>query len=289
MLALALDSVTGEPPARLHPVVWMGTLLDWLEVRAPRGERARCGYGIAVALGLPLLWGVLGRGLTAVAPWWVHGVALNSTFAGRSLLESARRVEKDLGIGDVDGARVNLRWLVSRRTDNLDSGLIAAAAIESLAENYVDSWLAPLAAYALFGLGGALAYRAANTADAMWGYRSAEYEWLGKAAARLDDVLNSLPARCGGLLLVIAGPRPRAALAVWRRDARFTASPNAGQSMATVAGHLGVRLEKSGHYVLHAEGRPAAACDIGAGRRLVRRAMLLVAALCLVLRRSVRS
>ena len=132
----------------------MGTLLDWLEVRAPRGERARCGYGIAVALGLPLLWGVLGRGLTSVAPWWVQAVALNSTFAGRSLLEAARRVEKDLGIGDVDGARANLRWLVSRRTDNLDSGLIAAAAIESLAENYVDSWLAPLAAYSVFGLGG---------------------------------------------------------------------------------------------------------------------------------------
>jgi adenosylcobinamide-phosphate synthase len=93
---------------------------------------------------------------------------------------------------------------VSRRTDDLDSGLIASAAIESLAENYVDSWLAPLAAYSLFGLGGALAYRAANTADAMWGYRSAEYEWLGKGAARLDDVLNWLPARLGGLLLAAA-------------------------------------------------------------------------------------
>jgi adenosylcobinamide-phosphate synthase len=227
--------------------------------------------------------------LTTVAPWWVQAVALKSTFAGRSLLEAAQRVEEDLRIVDVDGARANLRWLVSRPTDNLDTGLIASSAIESLAENYVDSWLAPLAAYSMFGLGGALAYRAANTADAMWGYRSAEYEWLGKSAARLDDVLNWLPARFGGLLLVIAGPRPRAALAVWRRDARLTASPNAGQSMATVAGHLGVRLEKSGHYVLHADGRLPSASSVGAARRIVWRAMLLAAALCLVLRKSVRS
>jgi adenosylcobinamide-phosphate synthase len=267
----------------------MGTLLDWLEARAPCSDPARYVYGMSVALGLPLVWCVLGRCLTTVAPWWVEAVALKSTFAGRSLLEAGRRVEEDLRIGDVDRARVDLRWLVSRRTDNLDNGLIAAAAIESLAENFVDSWLAPLAAYALFGLGGALAYRAANTADAMWGYRSPRYEWLGKGAARLDDVLNWLPARLGAGLLVMTGPRPRAALATWRRDARLTASPNAGQSMATVAGHLGVRLEKSGHYVLHAEGRIPSATDVEAARRLVRLAMLLVATLCLIVRKMVRS
>jgi adenosylcobinamide-phosphate synthase len=266
----------------------MGTLLDCLEARAPCGEPARYVYGVTVAFGLPLVWGVLGRCLTSVAPWWLEAVALNSTFAGRSLLEAARRVEDDLGIGDVDRARADLRWLVSRPTDNLDRGLIASAAIESLAENFVDSWLAPLAAYSVFGLGGALAYRAANTADAMWGYRSADYEWLGKGAARLDDVLNWLPARLGGLLLVIAGPRPRAALAVWLRDARLTASPNAGHSMATVAGHLGVRLEKSGHYVLHANGRVPSSSDLGPARQLVRRAMLLAAALCLIARKMVR-
>jgi adenosylcobinamide-phosphate synthase len=219
----------------------------------------------------------------------VQAVALNTTFAGRSLLDAARRLEEDLGIGSVDRARVNLRWLVSRRTDNLDGGLIAAASIESLAENFVDSWLAPLAAYSVFGLSGAFAYRAANTADAMWGYRSAEYEWLGKGAARLDDVLNWLPARLGGMLLVIAGPRPRTALATWRRDARLTVSPNAGHSMAAVAGHLGVRLEKLDHYVLHADGRTPSAADVGAARRLVRRAMLLAAAVCLVVCKVVRS
>ena len=266
----------------------MGWLLGWLEARAPCGERARHVYGMTVALGLPLVWGLVGRCLTTVAPWWVEAVALKSTFAGRSLLEASRRVEQDLGVGDVDRARVNLRWLVSRRTDNLDRGLIAAAAIESLAENFVDSWLAPLAAYSVFGLGGALAYRAANTADAMWGYRSADYEWLGKGAARLDDVLNWLPARLGGVLLVMAGPRARAALAMWRRDAYLTASPNAGHSMATVAGHLGVRLEKSGHYVLHPDGRVPLPSDLGAARRLVRRAMVLAAALCLIARKMAR-
>ena len=86
---------------------------------------------------------------------------------------------------------------------------MSSAAIESLAENFVDSWLAPLCAYSLFGLPGAYAYRAANTADAMWGYRAPRYEWLGKGVARLDDLLNWLPARVGALLLCIAGPRPR--------------------------------------------------------------------------------
>ncbi len=100
----------------------MGTLLDWLEARAPGSERARGMYGVAVAVGLPMLWGVLGRCLASVAPWWVQGVALKSTFAGRSLRDAAQRMEEALRSGDLDRARVDLRWLVSRRTDNRDRG-----------------------------------------------------------------------------------------------------------------------------------------------------------------------
>jgi adenosylcobinamide-phosphate synthase len=179
-----------------------------------------------------------------------------------------------------------LTWLVSRPTAELDAALIAAAAIESLAENLVDSWVAPLAAYACFGLPGAYAYRAANTADAMWGYRTPTYAWLGKPAARLDDLLTWLPARLGALLLVVAGPRRGAALAAWRRDAGCTQSPNAGQPMAAAAGQLGVRLEKRGHYTLFAEAPPPSSEDLAAARRLVGRAMLLLAGLMLVLTRA---
>jgi adenosylcobinamide-phosphate synthase len=287
LASLALDVLVGEPPANLHPVVGMGRALEWLEVRAPTREPARFAYGACVAVGMPLAWGTLGWMLARVAPWPVQALALKATFAGHALLDAAQHVEDALHADRLDDARVDLRSLVIRPTDRLDAALVAAAAIESLAENVVDSWLAPLMAYSLLGLGGAYAYRAANTADAMWGYHTVAYEWLGKTIARLDDVLNWLPARIGALLLVAAGPHPRSALGVWRRDAHLTASPNAGQSMAAVAGQLNVRLEKPGHYVLHAAAAPPSVQHLAAARNLIARAMLLAAVLCLVLRRTV--
>jgi len=261
----------------------MGSVLAWFETRAPSGRRARLAYGVATAIGLPLAWGLLGRLIEAIAPWPLQAVALKPTFAGRALLVAGERVEHALECEQLEAALAELPWLVSRPTAGLDAGLVASAAIESLAENLVDSWLTPLAAYALFGLGGAYAYRAVNTADAMWGYRTPEYEHLGKAAARLDDVLNWLPARLGALLLAAVGPRPVASLAIWRHDASLTASPNAGQVMAMAAGQLDVRLEKPGHYILHASGRTPTAREIAAARQLVNRAMLATVFLCLVM------
>jgi adenosylcobinamide-phosphate synthase len=153
----------------------------------------------------------------------------------------------------------------------------------------VDSWLSPLVAYALFGLSGAYAYRAANTADAMWGYRTPRYEQLGKVAARLDDVLNFVPARAGVLVLCcVAGRRWRAAFDTWRRDGGLTSSPNAGQTMACAAGALGVRLEKPEHYVLNAAAPVPGAEAIARGRRLVVRAMWFTAGLALLIRMLTR-
>ncbi len=282
LVALLVDACVGEPPTALHPVVWMGRCLTWLEVRAPRDERARLGYGVLVGLGLPLAWGTLGLAAERVAPWPVQALLLKPAFAGRALLEASHHVEKALVAGKLVEARLALSWLVSRPTQNLDAGLVAAAAIESLAENLVDSWVGPLAAYACFGLGGCYAYRAANTADAMWGYRTSAYESLGKGAARLDDVLNLLPARLGALLLICLGARRDEAVSAWRRDARRTPSPNAGQSMAAIAGQLGVRLEKRETYVLNASGRVPVPSDVRAARGLVAAAMLASAMLSLL-------
>jgi len=169
----------------------------------------------------------------------------------------------------------------------LDESLVSAAAIESVAENFVDLWVAPLLAYAAFGLAGAYAYRAANTADAMWGYHSPVYEWLGKGAARLDDVLNLLPARIGTAVLILGSPNHQESLRAWRTNSGRTASPNAGQSMAAMAGVLGVRLEKRGHYVLQPESVAPSAMDIGRACRVVRRAMLVSAGLTLFVRMRV--
>ena len=210
---------------------------------------------------------------------------LKSTFAGRALLEASAEVEQALCAQDDVTARSRLQALVSRSTDELDEGLMSSAAIESLAENYVDSWIAPLALYALGGLPLAYAYRAVNTADAMWGYRSARYEHLGKGAARLDDAANLAPARLGALLLVSLSASPRRAWRVWRADRRRTASPNAGQPMAAMAGALDVRLEKPDHYVLHASGATPRPRDIEAARGLVRKAMLVSALAAVALAR----
>jgi adenosylcobinamide-phosphate synthase len=284
VVALLADACLGEPPPALHPVVWMGRVLDALEPRAPRGPFARMLYGSVLAIGLPTAWGALGLVIERIAPWPLQALLLEPSFAGRSLLQAGRRVEDALVADDVQQARADLRWLVSRPTDTLDSGLVAAAAIESLAENLVDSWVAPLLAYTCLGLGGAYAYRAANTADAMWGYHSPAYEHLGKAAARLDDALNLLPARVGALLLVALGSCWRDSASVWRRDASRTPSPNAGQSMSAMAGQLGVRLEKPATYVLNADERAPTASDLQRARRLVTMAMLVSAVACVVVR-----
>jgi adenosylcobinamide-phosphate synthase len=277
--------VCGEPPARFHPVVWMGRLLDWLEARAPRHETARLYYGIGVALTVPLAWAWLAQSVERLAPWPVQALALKPAFAGRALLAAGRDVEAALDGQQVALARHELRSLVSRPTASLDPPLVAAAAIESLTENLVDSWVSPLIAYSLFGLSGAYAYRAANTADSMWGYRTPRYERLGKAAARLDDVLNFLPARVGAVVVCcVAGRHWRGALDSWRTDGRLTSSPNAGRTMACAAGALGVRLEKSQHYVLNAAAPMPGVETIRRARHLVARAMWLTAGSALLTR-----
>jgi adenosylcobinamide-phosphate synthase len=289
LLALALDVLFGEPPEAFHPVVWMGRGLAWLETHAPRSDTsgtrsgwagaARLGYGAISVIGWVAGWACVAGLFERLTPWPLQALVLKPTFAGRALLEAAARVEANLGANELASAREGLVALVSRPTSTLSHGLVAAAAIESLAENLVDSWLAPLLAYAFFGLPGAYLYRAANTADAMWGYRTPRYARLGKTAARLDDLLTFWPARVGALLLVLAGPRPGQALQVWRRDGHRTLSPNAGQPMSAMAGQLGVRLEKPGAYVLNAPAPEPSSVHIAAARQLVARAMLLAALL----------
>lgn len=273
--AVLIDLMLVSTPNRFHPVVGMGQALSFGHERfrkAPRklqlvGGAATVG---AVALGAALI----GRRLERRLPPPLAALALKPTFSLRSLIRQGLAVAEALESKDLPGARLTLRSLVSRPTENLGPELIAAAAIESLAENLSDSLVAPWLAYSTFGLAGAVAYRAINTADAMYGYRG-DLEWLGKPAARTDDVVNWLPSRLTCLLLVAAatlalGPRAgRFALACWRSDAAKTASPNAGGPMAVMAGALQRRLEKPSHYVLGSRFPDPEANDIRRAVRLV--------------------
>lgn len=289
VLALALDLAAGEYPARLHPVVWMGRVISRLEALAPAAGRWRqLAWGGAVALLVPALFGggalLLVRLLDGAPPWValpLEALALKATFAVRALGRAAKGVGAALAGGRLEEARRGLRALCSRDASALDAPRVAAAAVESVAENASDSAVAPLLAFALLGLPGAVAYRAVNTLDARLGYRG-RYERLGKASARLDDLVNLLPARLTAALLLAAGPLaggsvPGGLRIAWR-DARRTESPNAGWPMAAMAGLLGVELEKVGCYRLGDPRAPVGPGTVAAAWRIAQAAVLGFAA-----------
>lgn len=271
LLALALDAL-GEPPARVHPVVWMGHYLKWArkgwKAETPTSQLLEGAAGWALGAGL-----AAGAGHAASrAPWYVQGVLLKPLLARRALFAAVGEVGAALEKDDLPEARRLLAWhLVSRDTSELSAAEVAGAAIESLAENLSDSVVAPLLAYRVGGLPLAAAYRLTNTADAMWGYRVGELEYAGKTAARVDDLLNLAPARLtAACALIAAGGR---GWRVWARDRHRTASPNAGHPMSAFAGALGVQLDKRGVYVLNAGGREPGAADLRRAARLAHRTL----------------
>lgn len=291
-VALAWDVLLGDPPNAMHPVAWIGRLARVFIDRAPReGPARQLLAGALIAVAVPAIcvgfvWAAARATQTQpVLAFWVGAALLKSTFAVRGLGAAGLVVREALREGRIADARRALSSLCSRDATGLDEAQLAGAAIESLAENLSDSFVGPLLAYVLFGLPGAVTYRAINTLDSMIGYRG-RFELLGKAAARLDDLVNLVPARVTALLLVAAGALTGAdasgGLRVLRRDRRATASPNAGWPMATMAGLIGVVLEKDGDYRLGDGLRPAAGGDIDRAWRIVAFAAALAAVLGLV-------
>jgi len=287
LAALLLDLLVGDPPNRWHPVAWMGSAIDWLRKQAP--ERGKFVYGGMVAWGGLIVWGLawFALRLTDRVPtplnWLMQAWLLKTTISLRGLNNAAHEVETALWEDDLTEARRLLSWhLVSRDTSQLDASQVAAAAIESVAENTSDGIIASLFWYGVGGIPAALAYRYVQTCDSILGYRDAEREWLGKIPARTDDLLNLIPARVTALCIVMLRPR---GWRIWWRDAHLTASPNAGHPMSAMGGALGVALEKVGHYHLNAEARLPDAEDIRRARRLMIGAVgLFTAGLWLILR-----
>lgn len=253
-LAWFIDRLFGEPRSAWHPVAWFGAIAS----RASHAIHQRSA-ALAFTAGA-LLWCALVGTIAAMAfglerglhdaPGWLAlpllALALKPTFAWKMLRDEVCAVEDALA-GGLEAARTRLAGLCSRDVGQLDVGAVRETAIETLAENLNDSLVAPLFWFVVAGLPGAWAWRASNTLDAMWGYRD-HREWVGKWAARADDVLGFVPARLTALLLW----RPPVGLARLRREALRTPSPNGGWPMATMALRLGVRLGKPGVFTLNA-------------------------------------
>ena len=283
LLALLVDSLFGDPPNEYHPVAWMGTGISAARQHAPKADaQKQLGYGGLIAfVGISLAGGMgwLVVRIIHLLPkpinWLAEAVVLKMMLSAGGLTRAASEIQSALDAGDLSEARRLASWhLVSRDTSKLTESQVAAATIESVTENTSDSIIGPLFYYTLFGLPGAFAYRFSNTADAMLGYRDAEREWLGKIPARMDDVLNIIPARLTAFFFILvswlnSGDAAHAAF-IWRRDSRKTESPNAGHPMSAGAGALGVELEKVGHYRLGKGQRPPQSSDISKSVRLMR-------------------
>jgi len=227
LIATALDILLGEPPARIHPVVWIGKLIGFLRSRA-RPSRLQ---GIAIAFIVVLCTVLTGHLLVRLAapvpllPLLVSAFLLKSTFAIRCLLHTSADIGRMID-QDIDSAKSMLPALVGRETSTLSRSQAVSAVIESLSENYVDSILSPIFYYLLFepfglGLEAALAFKAISTMDSMLGYKTRELRDLGFAGARLDDLANFIPARLSILLMALA--RPKGQARAFRQHSNITA------------------------------------------------------------------
>ncbi len=257
-----LDRALGEP-RRGHPLVAFGRWAAALEAAFARLGRTRLSGSLAwIAAVLPWVGLALWlRGLGPISALLVDGSLLYFALGGRSLAEHAQAVATPLAAADLKGARQRVSWMVSRETAELDAEGVARAATESVLENGNDAVFGALFWFLVAGGPGALAFRLANTLDAMWGYRTPAYRAFGWAAARADDVANWLPARLTALTYALLG-RTRQALRCWHIQAPAWDSPNTGPVMAAGAGALGVRLGGAARYHGEVTTRPA----LGEGR-----------------------
>ena len=294
--ALLLDLLAGEAPNRFHPVAWLGKFISLQLKLVPAGGNIRQFiYGASMVIlttaiiTIPLYFlkchseaaaaaaaiyplAVPLQSLSTIAYILFSIYLLKNTFSLRGLWQAVQKVKISLADGDLVKARWHSNALVSRSTENLSREQVISAAIESCSENLCDSFVAPLFYFAIFGLPGAAAYRIVNTFDAMIGFHG-KWEYTGKFAARLDDVLNFIPARLSGTFITLASIIYSADFAgSWRTmlgQHRRTESPNAGWTMSAMAGSLCITLEKPGAYCLNGGDRELTLTAITRSQQIV--------------------
>ncbi len=302
LFGFILDALIGDPDGWPHMVRFMGGLISLLERRLYPIKNKRLGGTLLVIITLLIVGGVSWAALFAawrLSPWAYFALALLlcwQCLALKSLKRESGRVYKALEEGDLAGARKAVSMIVGRDTEWLDEAGVTRAAVETVAENASDGVIAPLLFLALLGPVGGCLYKAVNTMDSMIGYKNERYLNFGRAAARLDDVVNFIPARLSALLMICACPLcgmdEKNALRIWKRDRRNHASPNSAQTEAVMAGTLNVRLAGSAYYFgrlvekpfIGEDIRPMEHRDILRSHRLLTAASLLMLMLAIMIR-----
>ncbi len=254
--ALALDAVLGEPK-KFHPLLGFGWMAIRLERLRPLGSTSFAGVVYWCVLTLPLTYLVYVTQDLLI----VNVLVLYLAIGFQSLREHAMRVYTALADGDLALAREHCGFMVSRDTTTLDENAVSKATIESVLENGSDGVTAPLFWFAVAGAPGAMIYRLSNTLDAMWGYRTDRFRTLGCFSARMDDLLNWLPARLTSIAYALCG-RCRDSFSCWSEQASYYASPNAGPVMASGAGALNVCL--GGEYTHNGKTKMRKTLGVGA-------------------------
>ena len=272
MFSLAIDVIFGELPGRIHPVVIMGSIINFFKnifigIRnKSSGLLVVVCSGIAVSVILFVIYLICK--INIILLFIVFTILLSSTYSVKMLLQTAIDVKYDLD-EDIDKARKSVSYLVSRDTEELTESFIVSAVIESLTENITDSYVAPVFYYFIFAsiilfnpidyrlyflLLVPMLYRLSNTMDAMLGYKTDELINIGFFAAKIDDVLNYIPSRIAGIFVVISAYLLRLdgknSFRIMMRDARNCPSPNSGYTMASTAGALNIQLTKKETYIL---------------------------------------
>lgn len=305
LIGFMIDFFVGDPHCILHPVCLIGNLITALDhkLRKKISEKSDFRRGILTAVIVTFLSSVV-PALILLAAWLLHpllyltidSMMCAQILAARQLCRESRLVEKSLKAGDVEGARHNVSMIVGRDTDVLDANGICRAAVETVAENTSDGVIAPLFWMALLGAVGGFFYKSVNTMDSMLGYKNEKYLYFGRAAAKLDDFVNYLPARISGVAMVLACPfcgcDRKNAWKIFRRDRYKHASPNSAQTESACAGALRVRLAGDARYggVWHKKefiGDPLREIeyeDITRAGRLMYAATVLVLLLLLIMR-----
>jgi adenosylcobinamide-phosphate synthase len=276
--AYLIDLLVGDPRFLPHPVVLIGKCISLLEslvrklVVSPRGlQLAGAGVVVIIVGGSYTVTVILLKFLSLVHPalGYMAGIWLiSTTIAARGLSGVAGELRELLQQGKMDMARQQVGMVVGRDSHNMEAEDIARATVETVAENTTDAVVAPLFYAFIAGPPGAMAYRAVNTLDSMLGYKDEKFRHLGWAAAKFDDLVNYIPARITGILMLCAawltGRNAKGGFRVLQSDAHRHPSPNAGIPEAVTAGALNIRLGGLNYY----HGRPSQRAYMGSGSKV---------------------